>query len=168
MGSRDLRRIYAIDPRKWEVLEEKESPGIPWAAVATNGTLCFTIGEDPDDDRYIRRFGSDVGFSEADKIACPDRTVRAGPSRGSIRERKSRRLKTSQSCHSRAARLPSMARTFGRIIVPRMKSCHLHCRGRLSRCLGPRSFDLCILREFLSKSRMFVGHYSVAFALKER
>ena len=74
MGSRDLRRIYVIDPRKWEVLEEKESPGIPWAAVATNGTLCFTIGEGPNDDRYIRRFGSDVGFSEADKIACPEFT----------------------------------------------------------------------------------------------
>jgi len=74
MGSRDLRRICVIDPRKWEVLEEKGSPGIPWAAVATNGTLCFTIGEGPNDDRYIRRFGSDVGFSEADKIACPEFT----------------------------------------------------------------------------------------------
>src|SRR6266478_9200045 len=74
MGSRDLRRIYVIDPREWEVLEEKESPGIPWAAVATNGTLCFTIGEGPNDDRYICRFGPDVGFSEADKIACPEFT----------------------------------------------------------------------------------------------
>jgi hypothetical protein len=74
MGSRDLRRIYVIDPREWEVLEEKEPPGIPWAAVATNGTLCFTIGEDPDDDRYIRRFVPKVGFSEEDKIACPEFT----------------------------------------------------------------------------------------------
>ena len=72
MGSRDLRRIYVIDPREWEVLEEKEPPGIPWAAVATNGTLCFTIGEGPDDDRYIRRFVPKVGFSEEDKIACPE------------------------------------------------------------------------------------------------
>src|SRR6266478_301187 len=74
MGSRDLRRIYVIDPREREVLEEKESPGIPWAAVATNGTLCFTIGEGPNDDRYIRRVGPDVGFSEPDKIACPEFT----------------------------------------------------------------------------------------------
>ncbi len=44
MGSRDLRRVYVIDPKKWEVLDEKEPPGIPWAAVATNGTLRFTIG----------------------------------------------------------------------------------------------------------------------------
>lgn len=74
MGSRDLRRIYVIDPKKWEVVQEKEPPGIPWAAVATNGTLRFTIGEGPNDDRYIRRFVPDVGFSEADKVACPEFT----------------------------------------------------------------------------------------------
>jgi hypothetical protein len=74
MGSRDLRRIYVIDPQKWDVLEEKEPPGVPWAAVATNGTLRFTIGEGPNDDRYIRRFVPDVGFSEADKITCPEFT----------------------------------------------------------------------------------------------
>jgi hypothetical protein len=74
MGSRDLSRIYAIDSKEWEVLEEKEPPGIPWAAVATNGTLRFTIGEGPNDDRYIRRFVPKVGFSETDRIACPEFT----------------------------------------------------------------------------------------------
>jgi hypothetical protein len=74
MGSRDLRRIYVIGPKKWEVLQEKEPPGIPWAAVATNGTLRFTIGEGPNDDRYIRRFAAETGFSEGDKIACPEFT----------------------------------------------------------------------------------------------
>jgi len=74
MGSRDLRRVYAIDPKEWKVLEEKEPPGIPWAAVATNGTLRFTIGEGPDDDRYIRRFAPGVGFSDQDKITCPEFT----------------------------------------------------------------------------------------------
>jgi len=74
MGSRDLRRIYAIDAKKWIVVEEREAPGIPWAAVGTNGTLRFTIGEGPDDDRYIRRFVPNVGFSETDRIACPEFT----------------------------------------------------------------------------------------------
>ena len=74
MGSRDLRRIYVIDPKEWKVLEEKEPPGIPWAAVATNGTLCFTIGEGPNDDRYIRRLVPNAGFSETDRIACPEFT----------------------------------------------------------------------------------------------
>ena len=41
MGSRDLRRIYAIDPKKWTVVEEREAPGIPWAAVGTNGIASF-------------------------------------------------------------------------------------------------------------------------------
>jgi outer membrane protein assembly factor BamB len=74
MGSRDLRRIYAMDPNKWTVLEEQEAPGTPWAAVAANGTLRFTIGEGPDDDRYIRRFNPETGFSETDRIACPEFT----------------------------------------------------------------------------------------------
>ena len=74
IGSRDLRRIYAIDPKKWAVVEEREAPGIPWAAVGTNGTLRFTIGEGPDDDRYIRRFVPNAGFSETDRIACPEFT----------------------------------------------------------------------------------------------
>jgi hypothetical protein len=74
MGSRDLRRVYVIDPKRWEVLAEKEPPGIPWAAVATNGTLRFTIGEGPNDDRYILKFVPDVGFSATDKIACPEFT----------------------------------------------------------------------------------------------
>src|SRR6266576_2327665 len=46
MGSRDLRRIYAIDPEKGTVLKQQEAPGIPWAAVAVNGELRFTIGEE--------------------------------------------------------------------------------------------------------------------------
>jgi len=74
MGSRDLRRIYAIDPKTWRVIEEREAPGIPWAAVATNGTLRFTIGEGQDDDRYIRCFIPDVGSWETDRIACPEFT----------------------------------------------------------------------------------------------
>jgi hypothetical protein len=74
MGSRDLRRIYVIDPKEWKVLQETEPPGIPWAAVRTNGTLCFTIGEGPNDDRYIRRFVPETGFSEKDKITCPEFT----------------------------------------------------------------------------------------------
>ena len=56
------------------MLDEKEAPGIPWAAVATNGTLRFTIGEGQDDDRYIRRFIPNVGFWETDRIACPEFT----------------------------------------------------------------------------------------------
>jgi hypothetical protein len=72
MGSRDLRRIYAIDPIKWEVLQEVDPPGIPWAAVAINGELRFTIGEGADDDRYVYRYTTEAGFSNL--FACPEFT----------------------------------------------------------------------------------------------
>ena len=73
MGSRDLRRIYAIDTETWTVVKEADAPGIPWAAVATNGTLCFTVGEGEEDDRYLRSYDPASGFGE-DRIACPEFT----------------------------------------------------------------------------------------------
>ena len=74
MGSRDLRRIYKIDIETWALLEETAAPGIPWAAVASNGSIRFTIGEGEEDDRYLRRFVPGTGFSETDRIACPEFT----------------------------------------------------------------------------------------------
>ena len=74
MGSRDLRRVYGIDPVDWKVVENIEAPGIPWAAVATNGTVRFTIGEGTNDDRYIRSFVPNTGFSDTERIACPEFT----------------------------------------------------------------------------------------------
>jgi hypothetical protein len=74
MGSRDLRRIYAIEPESLRVLKETEAPGIPWAAVSTGEALCFNIGEGAADDRYLRRYSSDSGFSETDRVACPEFT----------------------------------------------------------------------------------------------
>jgi hypothetical protein len=74
MGSRDLRRIYGIEVKTWTVFEEKEAPGIPWAAVSTGDGLRFTIGEDPEDDRYLRAYVRATGFSKTDRIACPDFT----------------------------------------------------------------------------------------------
>ena len=72
MGSRDLCRIYAIDLENGTVLEQKEAPGIPWAAVALNGELRFTIGEGADDHRYIYRYTAESGFSKM--FACPEFT----------------------------------------------------------------------------------------------
>lgn len=74
MGSRDLRRIYGIDVRTWTVFEETEAPGSPWAAVSTGKDLWFTIGEGPEDDRYLRRYLPGKGFSETERIACPEFT----------------------------------------------------------------------------------------------
>jgi outer membrane protein assembly factor BamB len=74
MGSRDLRRVYAIDPADWKLVQEMEAPGIPWAAVSTNGSIRLTIGEGTNDDRYIRAFVQDTGFSDTERIACPEFT----------------------------------------------------------------------------------------------
>jgi sugar lactone lactonase YvrE len=72
IGSRDLRRIYVIDPESGRLLKQQEAPGIPWAAVALNGELRFTIGEGADDDRYIYRYTPEAGFSKM--FACPEFT----------------------------------------------------------------------------------------------
>jgi hypothetical protein len=73
MGSRDLRRIFAIDLETWTVVYETDAPGIPWAAVSTGDALRFTIGEGADDDRYLRVYDPANGFGE-DRIACPELT----------------------------------------------------------------------------------------------
>src|SRR4029079_419826 len=72
MCSRDLCRIYAIDPESGAVLKQQEAPGIPWAAVVLNGELRFNIGEGADDDRYIFRYTPEGGFSKM--FACPEFT----------------------------------------------------------------------------------------------
>jgi outer membrane protein assembly factor BamB len=72
VGSRDLRRVYAIDPENGTVLKQQDAPGIPWAAVVLNGELRFTIGEGADDDRYIYRYTAEDGFLKM--FACPDFT----------------------------------------------------------------------------------------------
>ncbi len=74
MGSRDLRRSYAIDVASWTVREEIEAPGTPWAAVSDGEALWFTLGEGPDDDRHLRRFVPGIGWTENERIACPDFT----------------------------------------------------------------------------------------------
>jgi hypothetical protein len=72
-GSRDLKRIYQMDRARWQVSEEIEAPGIPWAAVSVGDALWFTLGEGADDDRYLRRYVPGKGFAEPG-IPCPDFT----------------------------------------------------------------------------------------------
>jgi hypothetical protein len=72
-GSRDLQRIYRMDRKNWKLLEDISAPGTPWAAVSAGGCLWFTLGEGPEDDRYLRRFEVGKGFS-GERIACPEFT----------------------------------------------------------------------------------------------
>ena len=74
IGSRDLRRIYRLKAGTFAVIEEIGAPGIPWAAVSVGDSLWFTLGEGADDDRYLRRYGNGHGFSENERIPCPEFT----------------------------------------------------------------------------------------------
>src|SRR4051812_45028043 len=74
MGSRDLRRVYGIDPETWNVFEEREAPGIPWAAVSVGDSLRMTIGEGTNDDRYMWSYAPGKGFSDDARFAYPELT----------------------------------------------------------------------------------------------
>ena len=63
-----------MDRENWKVAEEREAPGTPWAAVSTGDALWFTLGEGEEDDRYLWRYVTGKGFSETDRIPCPDFT----------------------------------------------------------------------------------------------
>jgi hypothetical protein len=73
MGSWDTDRIYAIDPRTWNVSREIEAPGKPYGIVAVGNELRVVVAHD-DDDRYLYRLEPDSGFDLNSKTACPDLT----------------------------------------------------------------------------------------------
>lgn len=70
LSSRDLGTLYRVDVDAWNAIEEVKPPGVIWAAVATNDGWRFTIGEGPNDDRYVYRYAPGDGFSKL--FACPD------------------------------------------------------------------------------------------------
>lgn len=63
-----------MDRQDWKVAEEVEAPGTPWAAVSIGDALWFTLGEGEEDDRYLWRYVAGKGFSETDRIPCPELT----------------------------------------------------------------------------------------------
>jgi hypothetical protein len=72
MSSRDLGTLYKVDRSALKVSDEIDAPGIVWAAVATNGSMHFTIGKGLNDDRYVYRYNSKNGFTKL--FTCPDFT----------------------------------------------------------------------------------------------
>jgi outer membrane protein assembly factor BamB len=122
MGSRDLRRIYAINPENGAVLKQQEAPGIPWAAVVLNGELRFTIGEGPDDDRYIYRYTAENGFSKM--FACPDFT-------GSYLSFDGKNLHMSQWYKKRVLKFDDKGNVLGEIDVRAEISGHVFANGSL-------------------------------------
>jgi hypothetical protein len=72
MGSRETRRIYAIDPAKWSVVWETAAPGVPWGMAAVGEELRVICGETEADNRIIRRCIPWHGFDSKFGLPCPD------------------------------------------------------------------------------------------------
>ena len=73
LGSWETLRLYEMDPDKWTVLSETETPGRMYGATVIGDELRFVVGKGDDDDRYICRFIPGHGFKN-DSISCPDLT----------------------------------------------------------------------------------------------
>ena len=72
LSSRDLGTLYKINVDQWQITEEIDPPGIVWAAVATNGSMYFTLGKGLNDDRYVYSYTPGQGFAK--RFTCPDFT----------------------------------------------------------------------------------------------
>jgi hypothetical protein len=72
MGSRETKRIYAIDPTSWTVTWETTAPGTPWGMAVVESELRVLCGETSDDNRIIRRCVPGQGFDKEFALPCPD------------------------------------------------------------------------------------------------
>jgi hypothetical protein len=71
VGSWDTDKLYAIDTKDWDVVDEIAAPGKPYGLATVGDALSVVVALD-DDDRYLFRFRPGRGFDN--KVACPDVT----------------------------------------------------------------------------------------------
>jgi hypothetical protein len=71
IGSWDTDKIYAVDTKDWDVVDEVAAPGRPYGLARHGDALSVVVSLD-DDDRYLFRFAPGRGFDG--KTACPDVT----------------------------------------------------------------------------------------------
>ena len=74
MGSRETRRLYAIDRSTWVAHDEANAPGVPWGMTVVGDELRVICGEGDDDNRVVRRFVPGHGFKTSGAIPCPQDT----------------------------------------------------------------------------------------------
>ena len=72
MGSRETKRIYAIDPASWTVGWQTAALGTPWGMAVVGRELRVLCGETSDDNRIIRRCVPGQGFDKEFALPCPD------------------------------------------------------------------------------------------------
>ena len=73
IGSWDTDRLYALDPRTWDVVDEVLAPGKPYGIAVQGDDIVTVLGVGDDDDRYLYRFAPGRGF-DTNPAPCPDFT----------------------------------------------------------------------------------------------
>lgn len=73
VGCWDVDKVYGIEPKDWDVVDEVKAPGRPYG-LAAYGDGLTTVVALGDDDRYLFRFTPKGGFDEASKKPCPEVT----------------------------------------------------------------------------------------------
>jgi hypothetical protein len=111
MGSRETRRIYALDPSTWTLRDEADAPGTPWGMTVVGDELRVLCGETDEDTRIIRRFVPGHGFKTQEAVPCPDDT-------GSQLSFDGERLYVSQWYRKRILSLDDAGRVGSTIPVP--------------------------------------------------
>ncbi len=74
MGSRETKRIYAINPTTWTVGWECAAPGTPYGITVVGSELRVLCSETTEDHRVIRRCVPGQGFDPDFALPCPDDT----------------------------------------------------------------------------------------------
>jgi hypothetical protein len=110
MGSRETKRLYAIDPKTWTVRDEVDAPGTPWGIAVVGDELRVLCGETSEDTRVIRRFVPGHGFKSTG-VPAPDDT-------GSQLSFDGDRLYVSQWYNKRILSLDDVGRVGTTIPVP--------------------------------------------------
>ena len=75
VGSRETRRVYALDPATLAIRWECAAPGVPYGmTVVDGGELRVLCSETANDNRIIRACIPRMGFDANFALACPDDT----------------------------------------------------------------------------------------------
>lgn len=111
MGSRETKRVYAIDPASWRVSWDVAAPGTPYGMAAVDGELRVLCGETAEDNRIIRRCVPGQGFDATWALPCPDDT-------GSQLGYDGRRLQVSQWYPKKLLALGADGKVERTIVVP--------------------------------------------------
>jgi outer membrane protein assembly factor BamB len=74
VGCWETSHLYALDSKTGAVVDQVETPGLPYGLADFGGALRVVISLDEQDDRYLFTFLPGRGLDMESKIACPEMT----------------------------------------------------------------------------------------------